>query len=160
MLCFCPACRAKVPNGVKSIACDYCDKWFHFECTELTESQFDVYTKDKSFTWFCQKCSINCCNKCNILTRHGSKIQCERCEKHYHLKCAGLSKTAFIPTTSWYCYQCNEDIFPFNAISVKKINDQSFNSINLDRHPNKLRNLYSAADKNTEARRMTTALKF
>ena len=107
MPCFCPTCKSKVPN-VDSICCDCCDKWFHLECTEITRAQFKVFTTDGSFVWFCNKCTIDTCNKCNILTRHGPKLNCAKCNKHYHLRCAGLSKKAEIPYgIPWYCYQCN-----------------------------------------------------
>ena len=80
--------------------------------------------------------------KCDIVSRHGREIQCQKCDNLYHLKCAGLSKTAYIPTTPWYCYQCNEEIFPFNTITPKKILSLSYNSNLLDRHPNRFRRLH------------------
>ena len=142
MPCYCPTCKSKVPN-VDSICCDSCDKWFHFECTDLTKAQFRIHTIDESFTWFCDKCVVDTCNKCKILTRHGPKLNCAKCNKHYHLRCAGLSKKAEITYgIPWYCYQCNEDIFPFNSITVKQLSTLTFNSINTNKHPNKLRTLH------------------
>ena len=67
--------------------------------------------------------------------------------KKYHLRCAGLSKTAYIPTTAWYCYQCHEDIFPFNSISIKQVSSLTFNSLSLNRHPNQLRSIHSSLHK-------------
>ena len=133
----CSTCHTKV-DGLSSIACDCCNKFYHLKCTELTNSQFQIYSIDKSFTWYCNKCDLKTCNKCNILTRHSHPIQCEKCEKYYHLRCAGLSKTAYIYTTSWYCYQCNENIFPFNKLTVKQLSTLSFNSIDSNKHPNKI----------------------
>ena len=133
---FCPACKARVPEDGDSISCDYCRKWHHLKCTDLNAAQFEIYARDKSFEWVCNHCAINTCHKCNILTKDCSKIQCEKCGKRYHLRCAGLSKTAYIPTTSWYCYQCHEDIFPLNTISVNQILNLSFNSLDFDKHPN------------------------
>ena len=133
----CSVCQIKV-DGLASIACDCCNKFYHLKCTELTNSQFEIYSLDKSFHWYCNKCDLKTCNKCNILTRHTHPIQCENCEKFYHLRCAGLSKTAYICTTSWYCYQCNEDIFPFNKLTVKQLSSLAFNSIDSNKHPNKL----------------------
>ena len=75
-------------------------------------------------------------------------MKCDKCEKNYHLRCAGLSKTAFIPTTMWYCYQCQEDIFPFNNISVRQISNLSFNSLSSARHPNQLRSIHSTHTQN------------
>ena len=137
----CPSCRARVPDYSDSISCDYCRKWFHLDCTDLTKQQFEILTRVKSFEWFCSKCESEKCNKCNIL-QHGTKIQCSKCEKKYHLRCAGLSKTAYIPTTAWHCYLCQEDIFPFNTISVKQLSSLTFNSLNLNRHPNQIRSLH------------------
>ena len=133
----CSLCLTKV-DGLASIACDCCNKFYHLKCTELTNSQFEIYSIDKSFTWYCNKCDLKTCNKCNIITRHSHPIQCENCEKFYHLRCAGLSKTAYICTTSWYCYQCNENIFPFNKLTIKQLSSLAFNSIDSNKHPNKL----------------------
>ena len=147
MPCFCPSCHTKV-DGQASIACDWCDKFYHLKCTGLTKSQFEIYSVDKSFTWFCNKCDLKRCNKCDILTRHSSPIKCDNCYKYYHLRCAGLSQTAFIPLTTWFCYQCHEDIFPFNSITVKQVSAMSFNSIDTSKHPNKLRTLNTSCHKN------------
>ena len=89
-------------------------------------------------------------NKCNILTKKGSKIQCDKCESNYHLGCAGLSKSAYIPTTLWYCYQCHEDIFPFINISVKQVSNLSFNSLYVDKHPNQIRSMYNSSHNSPE----------
>ena len=85
--------------------------------------------------------------KCNILTKGSLKIKCELCEKDYHFGWAGLNKKSYI-YTPWYCYKCNDDIFPFNNFPVKNILTLSFNSLDLTRHPNKFRRLYTAAREN------------
>ena len=69
MPCFCPACSVRVAEDEDCIACDYCDKWYHLNCTKLTETQFEVYKKDKSFSWFCDKCNRETCKKCDIITK-------------------------------------------------------------------------------------------
>ena len=112
------------------------------QCTDLTENQFEIFKKDKSFEWFCEKCASNVCKKCNIITTDDVRIQCQKCENKYHLRCVGLSKTAFIPTTLWYCYLCLDEIFPYNSIPVKQICNLAFNSNNLDRHPNQFRSIH------------------
>ena len=147
MPCFCPSCRARVPENSDSISCDYCKKWHHLDCTDLTKAQFEIFTKVKSFEWYCSKCMNEKCNKCNLL-QYGTKIQCEKCEKKYHLRCAGLSKTAYIPTSAWYCYQCQAEIFPFNTISVKQVSSLTFNSLNLNRHPNQIRSIHVSLQNN------------
>ena len=142
MPCLCPSCNTRIQDNVDCIACDFCDKWYHIECTKLTRSQFELYNKEKSFSWFCDKCSYDKCKKCNILTKGSLKIKCEFCDKNYHFKCAGLNKNSYI-YTPWYCLKCNENIFPFINLSVKKILALSFNSLDLSRHPNKLRTLHT-----------------
>ena len=139
---FCPKCRARVPENCNCISCDYCRKWFHLECTDLSKQQFDIFAKDKSFEWVCDNCTSNICSKCNILTKDNTKMQCDQCSKKYHLKCVGLSKTAYIPTTLWYCNQCQDEIFPLNTISLRQIYNLSFNSLSLYRHPNQLRSTH------------------
>ena len=70
--------------------------------------------------------------------------------KKYHLRCAGLSKTAFIPTTLWYCFQCLDEIFPYNTIPVKQICNLTFNSNNLSQHPNQFRSIHRVNNTNSE----------
>ena len=147
---FCPACKARVPEDGDSISCDYCRKWHHLKYTDLSPAQFEIYARDKSFEWVCNYCVANTCHKCNILTKDCSKIQCERCEQKYHLRCAGLSKTAYIPTTLWYCYQCQEEIFPFSNVTIRQFFALSFNSLNLTNHPNQLRTLHSSYSNNLD----------
>ena len=143
MPCYCSSCHTKV-DGQASIACDCCEKFYHQKCTELTDFQFEIYSIDKSFSWFCKKCDAKKCNKCDLFTRHSQPIKCDNCDKYYHLKCAGLSKKAFIPSEiPWHCYQCNENVFPFNSITVKQLSSIAFNSIDTARHPNKLRTLHT-----------------
>ena len=100
-----------------------------------------MFKKDKSFTWFCDKCSREKCKKCDIITKGSLKIKCNLCEKNYHFKCAGLNKKSYI-YTPWYCFNCTDDIFPFNNLPMKKILSLSFNSLDLNRHPNLLRRLH------------------
>ena len=140
----CPACKTKVSEKSDCISCDNCFKWYHLRCTDLTRTQFEIFTREKSFEWICNLCVKNSCNKCNILTKQGNSIQCDKCENNYHLSCTGLSKTAYIPTTSWYCYQCHEDIFPFNSITIKQVFNLTFNSLNLDKHPNHIRSIHNS----------------
>jgi hypothetical protein len=147
MPCYCSSCHTKV-DGQAGIACDWCDKFYHLKCTGLTNAQFEIYSVDKSFTWFCKKCDMKKCNKCNILTRHSVPIKCDCCQKYYHLRCAGLSQTAYIPTTTWNCYQCNEKIFPFNSLNAKQVTSLTFNSINTSKHPNRLFTLHTSTHNN------------
>ena len=147
MPCFCPACSARVPEDTDSIACDFCDKWYHLDCTKLTKTQFELFKKDKSFSWFCDKCNREKCKKCDIITKGSLKIKCDLCEKNYHFKCAGLNKQSYI-YTPWYCFNCTTNIFPFNNLPPKKILSLSFNSLVLNRHPNQFRRLHISLNEN------------
>ena len=142
-------CNIEFPanDNVEAIECSYCNKWFHLSCTELTNEQFEVFQKVKSFSWACAHCDKHeRCKKCEILTeRRGTKIQCDKCDNLYHLHCVGLSKTSFIPNRTecpWYCYQCNENLFPFNSVAIPKLVNLSFNSLIPNKHPNQFRKLY------------------
>ena len=153
--CLCSVCNYGFPENeqIQAIECSYCNKWFHLSCTDLSNEQFEVFQRIKSFSWACAQCDdFERCKKCEILTnRNDPKIQCDNCDNLYHIHCAGLSKTAFIPNRTecpWFCYQCNENLFPFNAIAVDKLAKLSFNSLIPDKHPNQLRKLYLSTTKN------------
>ena len=135
------------PLGIPAAFCilrDHCGKWHHLKCTDLSKSQLEIFTCDKAFEWVCDQCLTDKCQKCNIPTKERTKIQCEKCNKKFHLRCAGLSKTAYIPTTSWYCYQCHGDVFPLNTISVNQLLNLSFSSRNFDKHPNQLKTVHNS----------------
>ena len=61
----CPSCKVDV-KCVDSICCDKCNKWHHLKCTELSVSDFEIYTLQKCFEWFCDSCKNDYCNKCEI----------------------------------------------------------------------------------------------
>jgi len=69
-------------------------------------------------------------------------ILCDYCESWYHLKCAGLNKKTFNDLVqsddNWFCNKCKNIIFPFNSIDSKTLETLSFNSININKHENKL----------------------
>ena len=146
---YCPPCNNKVKT-VDSICCDNCEKYYHLECSGLTNAQFDIYVADKDFTWYCKDCIEDCCRKCDIIIRRGGKIKCDLCAKSYHLRCAGHSKTSLIPNETWYCYQCNDDIFPFSSQNIKIIQNLSFNSIHTKNYPNKLKSLHESLVRNPQ----------
>jgi hypothetical protein len=61
-----------------------------------------------------------------------------------------LAKLLSFQQLPWYCYQCHENIFPFNSISVKQVSNLSFNSLSLDRHPNQLRTIHPTLNNHNE----------
>ena len=143
----CPSCKIDVKNKSNSICCDKCNKWFHLKCTNLRQSEFEIYCIDNSFEWICENCSNDCCNKCEIIFRkHNNAISCDSCEGWFHLKCSGLSKELFkklaVSDDDWYCTPCKNIIFPFNSLDANKLYSLSFNSIHTKDHENKLRTLF------------------
>ena len=39
----CPNCKVKCVDGTECIQCNFCFKWFHFECSGLSKKSFSVY---------------------------------------------------------------------------------------------------------------------
>ena len=148
----CPTCNVNINRHSNCICCDHCHKWYHFDCVGISLNQFEIYIVDENFEWICDTCEQDTCNKCNLLFRHGIPITCTNCQKRYHLNCVGLKKISdkknakAIPI-NWFCYNCNNDIFPFNLITPAKIESLSFNSISSNKHFNKLRSLQNGRAK-------------
>ena len=84
-----------------------------------------------------------------MLFRRGKRITCSNCNNNYHIRCAGLNNNACdkIQLNQWMCYNCNNDIFPYNTITSDKIESLSFNSICPNKHTNKFRTINFGADK-------------
>lgn len=52
----CPCCLRKVLDSEKGICCDHkCDRWFHFECSGLTESEYLAYSGNTRKKWRCNR---------------------------------------------------------------------------------------------------------
>ena len=130
----CPICQKDIKNNTDCIGCDKCNKWFHFKCSNIKQSDFEIYCKEKSLDWFCTTCLKDRCNKCDIIFRIGNSISCDSCDKWYHLKCSGLDKATFDQLSNnddenWYCRLCKNDIFPFNTIETRNLESLTFNSL-------------------------------
>ena len=144
MPCVCPKCSIRIDGKTDDcIRCDLCNRWHHLKCTKVTKDQFDIYSVDESFEWFCSSCSSDKCNTCEIIFRRGKSISCTTCTKKYHITCVGLNNLSLnkIDPNFWICFQCKNDIFPFNTITSAQIETLSFNSLAKDKHENKLRTI-------------------
>ena len=141
----CPKCCIRINDKTdNSIKCDVCNKWHHLKCSYLTKDQFDIHTVEDSLEWFCNVCTADKCEKCDIVFRKGKSIvKCSSCTKKYHISCVGLSKQSIvkIDTKLWNCTRCKNDIFPFNTITSSQIESFSFNSLATAKHTNKLRTI-------------------
>ncbi|XP_006003375.1 pygopus homolog 2 [Latimeria chalumnae] len=53
----CGACRNEVNDDQDAILCEAsCQKWFHRECTGMTESAYTLLTREASAVWACDFC--------------------------------------------------------------------------------------------------------
>lgn len=53
----CGACRSEVNDDQDAILCEAsCQKWFHRECTGMTESAYGLLTTEASAVWACDLC--------------------------------------------------------------------------------------------------------
>ena len=144
MPCVCPECCIRINDKTdNSIRCDICEKWHHLKCTKLTTDQFDIHSIEDSLEWFCRKCSADKCSTCEIILRRGKTITCSTCSNNYHISCVGLNNQTIVSvdTAYWNCFNCKNDIFPFNTITPLQIETLSFNSLDATKHSNKFRTL-------------------
>nr|XP_020653012.1 pygopus homolog 2 [Pogona vitticeps] len=53
----CGACRSEVNDDQDAILCEAsCQKWFHRECTGMTENAYGLLTTEASAVWACDFC--------------------------------------------------------------------------------------------------------
>ena len=51
----CPKCNKVVKSDATSIYCDVCDSWIHFNCSNLSEKQYDELVSS-STPFYCHIC--------------------------------------------------------------------------------------------------------
>ena len=61
-----PCGKCKVDVIDKSICCDSCNKWHHFECTCLSNKEFTHLTENDT-KWYCTACKT--CKQCKKMIR-------------------------------------------------------------------------------------------
>ena len=52
----CGSCDASFKRGEKSISCSACKHRYHYQCSMLSESEFDVCSNKSILKWFCRLC--------------------------------------------------------------------------------------------------------
>lgn len=56
-LCGDPKCSKSVPENGDSLFCDFCQKWYHFSCTDVDKDSFNFLSKTtQSIFWKCSFC--------------------------------------------------------------------------------------------------------
>ena len=118
MIYACGKCNFNVNS--KSIWCDNCDKWYHLECTSLSNKIFIQLSKSDA-KWYCTTC--NTCKQCKKQII-GESICCDSCKNWYDIKCTKINKisdfTLFSETKKdWQCNTCTREVFPFNSLDNK-----------------------------------------
>ena len=80
------ACKKKVKEGEESIHCTNCDNWVHYNCTNLTNEELNIYQNtDKPYK--CDRC-LKTCLICQRYCKINQKsIVCRSCKHHFHKKC-------------------------------------------------------------------------
>ena len=67
----CLVCQISVQDDHDSVCCDFCDKWVHIECTDMTPDQFFDYCNDPDKIY---KCVICMNTESNALTISASSL--------------------------------------------------------------------------------------
>ena len=84
----CFPCSLDFIDYYGSVACDLCDTWYHFTCTNLTQDAIQLHCNNPTITWICSTCENNThCAKCNIKFAVDSReisICCDHCDKYFH----------------------------------------------------------------------------
>ena len=123
----CANCSQSFIVNNDCIACDMCDSWFHFSCTNLNFNEFLSHCDNFTLSWACSTCDNNThCAKCKIEFIPNSlqkNICCDYYDKYFHLKCTDLIQSPHFLTSNehWYCRSCKNTIFPFHTICNKKL---------------------------------------
>ena len=52
----CVNCKLNCDDNCDCILCDYCTNWVHFECSKLSTSKFEIFTKLKHQKYMCKLC--------------------------------------------------------------------------------------------------------
>ena len=117
---YCKHCNKTFSNSnYDSICCDKCSFWYHFQCSQLRDSQFRQICDNSDLPWKCPPCKRKLCVNCNSSTHNKPKISCLLCDKLYHNVCAGLPKA--FKQTDWLCKSCRPSVFPFHNVDHKSL---------------------------------------
>ncbi|XP_054265236.1 uncharacterized protein LOC128988068 isoform X5 [Macrosteles quadrilineatus] len=55
---YCGTCNLVVDDAEEGICCDgKCERWFHLQCSGLTQAEYDELSHDENAKWACNRCS-------------------------------------------------------------------------------------------------------
>ena len=54
----CPICKIDVVEGVAGICCDSCDVWYHADCLNMSEEEFQYNRDSPAIPWICSRCQL------------------------------------------------------------------------------------------------------
>ena len=76
---YCIRCNKTFSQNYDSICCDYCSYWHHYQCSGLSENDFQNLCDNPNSRWKCQSCTQKLCVSCNLGTHNKSKTKCCSC---------------------------------------------------------------------------------
>ena len=53
----CGKCNKNFKTGACKIGCEFCSKWYHIDCEEVSKEVWKVMSESKQIHWFCKKCN-------------------------------------------------------------------------------------------------------
>ena len=56
----CEKCSSSVEMDQKGIECEICKHWFHADCVDIEDNEYEVLTSHKkgSIHWYCDECNV------------------------------------------------------------------------------------------------------
>lgn len=132
----CTICEKPVED--KSIFCDFCESWIHFEnCSNLSQFEFDTLSRAETESWACSKC-LNCTlpfsdsdsakpKSGSGSTRHPNNNANANCDDYTKVVISDLNKVIQLQKLD-----DNVDSLDFNSNSCKYYENGDFRKLNLD----------------------------
>ena len=116
-------------SNFDSICCEKCDRWYHINCTNLTNTAFNDYCDNKDKNWKCDICMLKLCRKCDLTLKYrtGNSLCCLICKYNIHLKC--YSNTSFHEIDNNKLKKLYD--IKYNKQSLETTNIKYYNSYNI-----------------------------
>lgn len=93
-LCICDDQSSKVDM----IQCDGCDIWYHKNCINMTDEDYEIYN-ERDLDYHCKKCNhkqtCDICKKDSKGEDHKHLLKCDDCKKWFHYHCLNLTEEEY-----------------------------------------------------------------
>ena len=155
----CGECDKTIPIRNRIIKCDLYIIFFHVKCCGINYKTFRSIKESNNDTWHCKSCvavdsfiineiHLNIvpmqtktkkkskCGKClKSMHSHLEVINCDTCQKYFHLKCSGITKNIFLElklkNEKWICFKCVSNLLPFSHLDNNELFLEMENKANL-----------------------------